>query len=219
MSNPKLNNVEATVLTIDIRNFTYHSSPEADPRFSPGTEFDGKFAQVAQAVEQFHNQVTDTLRKTTAPDDAVVLSTGDGLIVCFPTEGHGRRAVQLAIALPPILDPFLRSVNEAIKERRRSTALNFGIGLHTGEITMRQYTDFSDPNRTIPLILGEALNVSTRIEALTKEHPECRILLSEATLKAAQPMPEDIDLVHFQVHTIRGFGPVRIYGIRLHTDS
>ena len=219
MSDSDLNPIEATVLTIDIRNFTYHSSPEADPRFSQGTDFDGKFAQVSQAVAQFHNQVTKTLRKTTAPGDAVVLSTGDGMIVCFPTEGHGIRALQLAIALLPIMDPFFRDVNEAIRERRSSTALNFGIGLHTGEITMQQYTDFPDPNRKIPLILGEALNVSTRIEALTKEHPECRILLSEATLNAAQPVPEGIDLVHYQVHSIRGYGPVKIYGIRLHTDS
>ncbi len=88
MSSPTINPVEATVLTIDIRNFTYHSSPEADPRFSKGTEFEGKFAHVAQAVAQFHDHVTETLRRTTAPEDAVVLSIGDGLIVCFPTESR-----------------------------------------------------------------------------------------------------------------------------------
>jgi class 3 adenylate cyclase len=88
---------------------------------------------------------------------------GDGMLAVFgapePLDDHALRAVEAAIAMTKELG----EVNLK-RFRRGQSELKMGIGVHSGEFT----------------VIGDTVNVASRIESLTKEHG-ATVLVSEAT--------------------------------------
>jgi adenylate cyclase len=82
------------------------------------------------------------------------------------------------------------------------------LGLNTGEVVAG--ATGSDERQEYTLV-GDAMNVGARIQALTKTYPEHDILLSEFTAAALTEAPPLVDLGEAE---IRGKSrPVRIYGL------
>jgi class 3 adenylate cyclase len=203
---------EITVLVVDIRNFTYHSS-RADQRIRTDEDYARKLEIVCGIITSFHNLTFDTIRRFDPDLQGRVISTGDGVIAIFRGGDNAGRAVKCAVDLQVRYEPFFREANASIQEQRRSTALDFGIGLHGGMVKVESYGDYQDPRLQRPLFLGDPVNIATRIESLTKDHPECRILLSETVHRQVDPSVFGGGIVDYHIHSIRGFGALHLYGI------
>jgi class 3 adenylate cyclase len=132
---------------------------------------------------------------------------GDEAVCVFgaPTElpDHAERAVQAALSIRE----GMRYVN-AKRAALGQPELRFGLGLNTGEVVAG--ATGSDERQEYTLV-GDAMNVGARIQALTKTYPEHDILLSEFTAAALTEAPPLVDLGEAE---IRGKSrPVRIYGL------
>lgn len=202
-----------TVLTTDIRNYTYHSRPydrEEDD------DFFRRFDVLCDAVRDFHNLTIEIARSHDKQKEAVVLTTGDGLIIGFQDERHAATAYETAIDLQKAYVPFFRKLNKMMDEKRQTSSLGYGIGMHTGHVIVRQYISYHIPGTLNTIILGDALNISTRLESFTKDHPGCGIMLSEDTVTAlTKQLGENAGqlFIDYQIHQIRGYRPLRLYGI------
>lgn len=93
---------------------------------------------------------------------------GDGLLALFP--GDADSAIHGAIAMCRGLDGYNR-------ERGDLPALRFGIGIHSGPVTLGT---IGDPDHIQCSVIGDSVNTASRIEALTK-HFGATVLLSGST--------------------------------------
>ncbi len=201
-----------TIMTVDIRNFTYHSS-HADQRLRNDEDFIRKNETVCEFARQFHDLTLGVIRTFDPKVEALVISTGDGVIVGFRGENHATRALKCAITLQSEYLAAFKQVNADIAEKRQESALDFGIGMHTGSVDLKFYKDYHNPYVMLPLMLGEPVNISTKMEALTKVHPESNILFSETTHEEADPAVLGSNIIDFHVHNIGGFGAIHVYGL------
>lgn len=201
-----------TIMTIDIRNFSYHSS-HADRRLRNEEDFNRKNDTVFAFTCQFHDLTLDVIRTFDPEMEALVISTGDGVIVGFRGENHAARALKCANTLQNQYLPVFKQVNVDIVEKRQESALDFGIGIHTGSVNIKFYKCYHNPNLMLPLILGEPVNISTRMETMTKIHPESNVLFTEATHEKADPAVLGLNIIDFHVHNIVGFGAIQVYGL------
>ena len=87
-------------------------------------------------------------------------------------------------------------------------AIGIGIGVHTGELVAG---NIGSPRRMQYTVIGDTVNVGSRLESLTKEHRR-QTLMSAATARLVE---KDIDLVEVGTVTVRGRSePLQIYGLK-----
>ncbi|MEK7785184.1 MAG: adenylate/guanylate cyclase domain-containing protein, partial [Chloroflexota bacterium] len=135
---------------------------------------------------------------------------GDEAVCLFgaPTHlrDHADHALQAALSMREGL---------AYLNHKRSTlnlpTLNFGIGLNTGEVVAGAT---GSEERQEYTVIGDAMNLGARIQALNKEFPDHDILLSEFTQAALGPGAERYNFVDLGPVEIRGKSlPVRVFGL------
>lgn len=204
-----------TVISTDIRNFTYHSRP-FELQNESDEEFHQRFSELCDIVRDFYNLTLEVVAQHDTHREAIVLPSGDGLILAFQDKIHAVTAFRAALDLKEHYNQFFRGLNERMNERRRSVRLGYGMGMHTGFSVIRHFQSYEKPGQQEELILGDALNIATRCEQLTKEHPGCGILLSEHALRALREQTSEeigVEFLDYQVHSIRGYKPLRLYGV------
>jgi adenylate cyclase len=178
--------VRAAIMICDLRDFT---------RISDNWPRDD--------VIQLLNDYFDAMSEPIARHGGEILKfIGDGLLAIFP------------LSQPSACANLLRAVSEAhqaiiaVNEKNGETGrvpLNYGIGIHVGDV---MYGNIGSRSRLDFTVIGPAVNMASRLEALTKQLGK-KVLLSRAF---ADFVKNDFDLEHVGEHPVRGFSePIELF--------
>lgn len=178
--------VRAAILICDLRDFTKIS--DNWPRDDVIELLNGYFDAMTEPIVRHGGEILKFI--------------GDGLLAIFPLS-------QLSACTN-----LLRAVGEArqamiaLNKRNSETGhapLNYGIGIHVGEV---MYGNVGSSTRLDFTVIGPAVNMASRLEALTKELGR-NVLLSR---EFADLVKDDFNLEHVGEYHVRGFSdPIEVF--------
>lgn len=168
---------DLTVLFSDVRDFTTMSeglAPEA----------------LAALMNTYHGTMTDVIRKQRGTLDKYI---GDAIMAFWGApiadQAHARHAVLAALGMCEALP----ELNERLAARGWPK-LKIGIGVNTGPMTVG---DMGSPVRKAYTVMGDAVNLGSRLEGLTKPYGVV-ILVGESTRAEAGD-----DIVYREIDRVR----------------
>ncbi|WP_354111634.1 adenylate/guanylate cyclase domain-containing protein [Bradyrhizobium sp. S3.12.5] len=178
--------VRAAIMICDLRDFTKISDnwPRDD-------------------VIDLLNDYFDAMSEPIARHGGEILKfIGDGLLAIFPLHEPNACANLLhAVA-------EAREAMVALNERNKATSrapLNYGIGVHVGDV---MYGNIGSTSRLDFTVIGPAVNMASRLEALTKQIGK-PVLLSRDFAELVTP---EFELERVGQHAVRGFSePIELF--------
>jgi len=171
--------VRAAIMICDLRDFTRIS--DNWPRDDVIDLLNDYFDAMSEPIARYGGEILKFI--------------GDGLLAIFP------------LSAPDACANLLRAVAEArqamaaLNERNSVTGrapLNYGIGVHVGDV---MYGNIGSTSRLDFTVIGPAVNMASRLEALTKTIGK-KVLLSRAF---AELVEKEFALEHVGQHAVRGF--------------
>src|ERR1700735_964238 len=178
--------VRAAIMICDLRDFTKIS--DNWPRDDVIDLLNGYFDAMSEPIARHGGEILKFI--------------GDGLLAIFP------------LSEPSACANLLRAVAEArqamvaLNERNSETGrapLNYGIGVHVGDV---MYGNIGSRARLDFTVIGPAVNMASRLEALTKQLGK-PVLLSRAF---ADFVKTDFDLEPIGEYPVRGFNdPIELF--------
>ena len=178
--------VSAAIMVCDLRDFTKIS--DNWPRDDVIDLLNGYFDAMSEPVARHGGEILKFI--------------GDGMLAIFP------------LSQPQACANLLRAVSEArqamiaLNENNRETGrapLNYGIGIHVGDV---MYGNIGSRARLDFTVIGPAVNMASRLEALTKQLGRT-VLLSRAF---ADLVKGDFELERVGEHPVRGFNdPIELF--------
>jgi adenylate cyclase len=178
--------VRAAIMICDLRDFTKIS--DNWPRDDVIDLLNGYFDAMSEPIARHGGEILKFI--------------GDGLLAIFP------------LSEPQACANLLHAVSEArqamaaLNERNGETGrapLNYGIGVHVGDV---MYGNIGSQTRLDFTVIGPAVNMASRLEALTKQLGK-PVLLSGAF---AEFVRNDFDLESVGEHRVRGFNdPIELF--------
>jgi len=130
---------------------------------------------------------------------------GDAVLAIFPIakgQATARQACRQALAASHDAREMLSAVN-AERRERGAKPLDFGLGLHVGEVL---FGNIGIPDRVSFSVIGPTVNEVARLEALTKRLKQ-PVLATQSFAKNV-----NIDWTHLGRHRLRGVGePIEVY--------
>ena len=167
--------------------------------------------QAPEAVMLALNQYFEIIINATEANGGILARfLGDGALCIFgaPRElaDHADCAVRATLAMRAGLSEL-----NHWRAGRGLPILRFGIGINSGEVTAGAT---GSEQRQEYTIIGDAVNLASRIEEQTKQHPGYDILLSEFTHRALGPRAAHYRCAELGSFAIRGRSqPVIIFGL------
>jgi adenylate cyclase len=184
----------ATIIMTDLRGFTSYAEGR-DPQ-EVFTFLSRIQAELATIVSEHGGSVDKFL--------------GDGMLAEFgavePHGDHGARAVRAAAAMLAAI---------ARMSRASGAELRLGIGIHTGDVVVGC---LGGDHRVEFTVIGDAVNVASRLEELTKQK-DVDVLLSATTVEELRAVEDDAvsSLRHLESVQLRGrTQALAIYTIEAH---
>ena len=181
--------VRAAIMICDLRDFTKISDnwPRDD-------------------VIDLLNDYFDAMSEPIARHGGEILKfIGDGLLAIFPLS-EPRACANLLHAVTEA-----RQAMVALNERNSATSrapLNYGIGVHVGDV---MYGNIGSSTRLDFTVIGPAVNMASRLEALTKQLGKT-VLLSR---DFAELVKREFELERVGEHAVRGFSePIELFAFR-----
>jgi adenylate cyclase len=178
--------VHAAIMICDLRDFTRIS--DNWPRDDVIDLLNGYFDALSEPIERHGGEILKFI--------------GDGLLAIFP------------LTQPSACANLLRAVAEAREalaaqsENNGATGrapLDYGIGVHVGDV---MYGNIGSRSRLDFTVIGPAVNMASRLEALTKQLGR-KVLLSRAF---ADLVEGEFDLERVGEHAVRGFSePIELF--------
>lgn len=181
--------VRAAIMICDLRDFTKISDnwPRDD---------------VIDLLNDYFDAMSDPI---TRHGGEILKFIGDGLLAIFP------------LSQPNACANLLRAVTEArqamaaLNERNNGTGrapLNYGIGVHVGDV---MYGNIGSTSRLDFTVIGPAVNMASRLEALTKQIGK-PVLLSRDFAELVTP---EFELERVGQHAVRGFSePIELFAFQ-----
>lgn len=178
--------VRAAIMICDLRDFTRIS--ENWPRDDVIDLLNCYFDAMSEPIARYGGEILKFI--------------GDGLLAIFP------------LSQPSACANLLRAVDEAreamdeLNEKSGETGralLDYGIGIHAGDV---MYGNIGSRSRLDFTVIGPAVNMASRLEALTKEVGR-KVLLSRSF---ADFVESDFGLERVGEYTVRGFkNPIELF--------
>lgn len=178
--------VGAAILICDLRDFTGIS--DLWPRDDVIELLNGYFDAMCDPIERHGGEILKFM--------------GDGLLAIFPLSNQD--ACHDLLKAIRECQEALATLNED-NVKKGHAPLGYGIGVHVGDV---MYGNIGSRNRLDFTVIGPAVNIASRLEALTKEvkHP---VLLSRAFVDMAGCQA---GLENLGFHPLRGLGePIEVF--------
>jgi adenylate cyclase len=178
--------VHAAIMICDLRDFTRIS--DNWPRDDVIDLLNGYFDAMSEPIARHGGEILKFI--------------GDGLLAIFPlSEPHA--CANLLHAVTEARQAMI-ALNEKNGETGREP-LNYGIGVHVGDV---MYGNIGSRTRLDFTVIGPAVNMASRLEALTKQLGRT-VLLSRAF---ADFVRSDVDLESIGEYPVRGFNdPIELF--------
>jgi adenylate cyclase len=178
--------VRAAIMICDLRDFTAIS--DNWPRDDVIELLNGYFDAISEPVVRHGGEILKFM--------------GDGLLAIFPLSQPSACA-NLLHALTEARQGMI-AFNQKHSESGRAP-LNYGVGVHVGDV---MYGNIGSRTRLDFTVIGPAVNMASRLEALTKQLGR-KVLLSRAFADFVQ---SDFDLERVGEHAVRGFSePIELF--------
>ncbi|HNW33357.1 MAG TPA: adenylate/guanylate cyclase domain-containing protein [Candidatus Ozemobacteraceae bacterium] len=160
--------LEASILFSDIRGFTTLSE-QHPPK------------EIFAMLNAFMSEVEPIIRLNDGRVDKFI---GDAVMAIFHAgkQHHAIRAVMAAVSMMLFLDEFNTS-----REAQGLFTIKIGIGINTGRVMLG---DVGSANRKDLTVIGDEVNLASRLETASKKGRHSRIILSESTFTAVSGLVE-----------------------------
>jgi adenylate cyclase len=156
---------QASVLFADVRNFT--SMAEA--------------LSARETVEMLNELFAEFVESVSASDGVLDKFIGDAVMAVFGVPlPSGRDPVNAVDCATSMMDVLARL--NATRRERGQADLSIGVGIATGEVIAGT---IGSPKRMDYTVIGDSVNLSSRLQALTKPY-KVGIIVCEATAAAIQ---------------------------------
>lgn len=174
-SSRRYDNLSASILIADIRNFT--------PNLRDSERSTTSHLIFCEFLSDFYRTCVDACTISCAPGDKslYINSTGDGILGVFLSEKrHYVDAYLAGIMLFNKLPALFKAYNR--KKHKRVPDVSFGIGIDSGSVWRVTSAD-EDPldQPVIQTYIGDCINIAARVESVTKEHDRTNLIVSENT--------------------------------------
>jgi adenylate cyclase len=153
--------VEITVLFSDIRGFTTMSET-SDPE------------EIVEMLNVHFNVMADIILNHNGTIDKYI---GDAIMAFWGAPVKSADHAEQAVLAGEEMLEGLKEVNRILRDRGFKHEVNIGIGINTGTATIGNIGSERKKNYTV---VGDAVNLSSRLESITKEH-KTPLLFSEYT--------------------------------------
>lgn len=130
--------------------------------------------EVAELVAQAFAEVTSV-----GQDLSVVKGTGDGLFLYSEGDAPIEEAATHVLSLASLFVSGVANVNQTMAIPRGLPAFSVGVGLHAGETV---HGNFGGPGLVDITVMGRNVNLTQRLEELTKDQAVQRMLGTSAIL-------------------------------------
>jgi adenylate cyclase len=178
--------VQAAIMICDLRDFTAIS--DNWPRDDVIELLNGYFDAISEPVARHGGEILKFM--------------GDGLLAIFPLS-EPQACANLLHALSEARQA-MAALNETHRGNGRAP-LNYGVGVHVGDV---MYGNIGSRSRLDFTVIGPAVNMASRLEALTKQVGH-KVLLSRAF---ADLVKGEFDLERVGEYSVRGFSePIELF--------
>lgn len=178
--------VRAAIMICDLRDFTRIS--DNWPRDDVIELLNGYFDAMSEPIERHGGEILKFI--------------GDGLLAIFPLS-EPKACANLLHAVAEARQA-MTALNEKNGETGRAP-LNYGIGVHVGDV---MYGNIGSRTRLDFTVIGPAVNMASRLEALTKQLGKTVLLSREF----ADLVESEFDLEPVGEHPVRGFNdPIELF--------